>query len=168
MNLALPSTMVSIGSTIKGAFSGIFVKVLTGLVIASCVVAYVFYHNYQNSQKTLDETKTTLSRIDSELTTVKGQYNNLKQQFDLLKASNDITDNTRTNIQDEKTTYTGTLSAIERQVEDKVSAIKKRYATMEQTELNQAAKEREISSERIKGLWATFCLTNADHSNCKP
>ena len=168
MNLALPSGLAAIGTGIKTAFSGVLTKALLGLAIAGCVVAFVFYQNYQSSQEKLSDTKTTLSIISSELDTLKGTYNNLKSQFDLLKASTEITDTVRDTTEKEKIVYRDNLSAIDRIVEDKVSAIKNKYAAMEDTEANQQAKDREVSSERIKGLWATFCLANADHANCKP
>lgn len=52
-------------------------------------------------------------------------------------------------------------------VEEKLAAIEKKYAELEKSATNEERMRTEISLERAKGLWLTFCLQEPEQQACK-
>lgn len=52
-------------------------------------------------------------------------------------------------------------------VEKKLAEIEKKYSEMEKTAANEERKRTEISLERAKGVWLSFCLQEPEVPACK-
>jgi len=136
------------------------------LMISASLIGWQWY------EKTQAESKFT--KIESELSVLKNNHDVLKNQYDVLakqidqkKQSDEITEGIQVDAAKDSQNAKNTLQEINRLVEERVRAIRKKYEALEASDTNRKAKEREVSEARITGLWETYCAGTVNQPSCK-
>lgn len=131
------------------------------LFIALCVGGvWTLYqmHQAKNAKiellnKEVSETKTKLADAEK----------NLKIQEDTAKITEDVT----AKVVKEEVKVIKVETEASKYVTDKLAAIEKKYKDLEQTPANIERKNIEISVERMRGIWFTYCLQEPEDKACK-
>ena len=140
--------------------SSIILKILTAVTICSVVICILLMNQYTKEKESHLSTQVSLN-------TVKNNYDSLLKDYSELEKSYKINEKTITELNQVINSKNKEVSAVEKTVNNKIDAIIKKYEGMEKTETNRIAMEREISAERVRGLWAVFCLENKQHESCR-
>ena len=80
--------------------------------------------------------------------------------------SDNVTEEVKTAVKEEEKTPARAKTLANEYVEKKLQEIEKKYAAEEQTELTIERKRVEISLERAKGLWLSYCLQEPKEKAC--
>jgi hypothetical protein len=56
---------------------------------------------------------------------------------------------------------------IETQLDSTLQTIETKYSKLPKTDSNIKAKEQEVSLQRIKGLWLSYCIAKPQSERCK-
>jgi isoleucyl-tRNA synthetase len=153
-------------TAIGTAFSGILSKVLLAGVVGMGGLALWQYTKANSLDKDLIQVKNSLKTVSDKYDTLKKDYANLEDQLKKAQASKQVDEIIRT--ENEKTTivYKDRFDMVDKKVNEKVRAIQEKYAQLEQNTTNIEARDREVSAERIGGLWNSFCVNNPSHARC--
>lgn len=152
--------------TIKTAFSGIFVKVLTVALLAAGGLALWQYMKANGLEKSNIVLKNDYDTVKEKYDTLKGDYGRLEGELKTAKASKDVDEKVQTGVNDTTIVYKDRFDLVDKKVEQKVATIRAEYAKKEQTDANIKARDRAISTERINGLWGSFCTNQPKHPTC--
>ena len=146
--------MFKITDTVKGyLIKGALVVVCAGAVWQNCQIL-----NAKNERiKTQDEAIVKLTQ----------EKKDLEKELLNKGKSDAVTEGGKQELKQEEVKIDKAKSQANLYVENKLAAIEKKYAAMEQTAANQERKRTEISLERAKGLWLTFCLQEPQQQACK-
>lgn len=116
----------------------------------------------------LIETKN--SRIDTlqtEVKTVKTERDALQDVIVKKVESDDKTEVVVAETKKDETKHEIAKTKAAVYVDTKLKEIEAKYADQEQTEANRQRKAMEISLERAKGMWLTYCLQEPTEKACK-
>lgn len=84
------------------------------------------------------------------------------------KVSSDVvTETAKVEVEKKEVKIEKAKTTAEKYVADKLTEIDKKYDDKEKTPVNEERKRTEISLERAKGLWLTFCLQAPEEKACK-
>ena len=146
--------MFTLTSKVKG-------YLIKGALVAVCAAAV--WMNIQILSAKNERIKT------HEATIVKLTKDNedLKKEMLNKGKSEAITELAKEDLKKTETKHEKAKSQANQYVEKKLADIEKKYAAMEQSATNLERKRTEISLERAKGLWLSFCLQAPQEQACK-
>ncbi len=150
--------------------------VLIKIAIAACLslipIGYSYW-NIQSNKGVIQELRNTIASKDKKISDM---------DFELESKNNEIrSKNTEINILQNKISdfelskKTNEAIDVSKQrlietqkiIDDKVSIINKKYEGLQKTDANEQARKREITRERVKGLWLSYCIAYPDNERCK-
>ena len=146
--------MFKITDTLKG-------YLIKGALVLVCAVAV--YENCQILIAKNDRIKAQNEQI-SKLTV---DNENLKKELVKKVQSEAATESSKQETKQAEVKVDKAKTQANLYVEKKLADIEKKYAALEQNGANQERKRTEISLERAKGLWLTFCLQEPQEQACK-
>lgn len=143
---------------ITDTFQGYLIK---GALVLICALAV-----YENCQILIAKNERIKSQEEK---IVKLNQDNEKLKTELAKKakSETVTETAKQEVKQAEVKVDKAKTQANLYVEKKLADIEKKYAAMEQTAANQERKRTEISLERAKGLWLTFCLQEPLEQACK-
>lgn len=103
----------------------------------------------------------------TEIIRLNGENKQLKDEAVKDVQSGQVTEKVKaaTKVEEAKPEKAKTVAGV--YVEQKLADIEKKYAAKEQNAANTERKRTEISLERAKGLWMTYCLQEPEVAACK-
>jgi Tfp pilus assembly protein PilN len=124
--------------------------------------------------KMIDAKNERIDNLNSQLTSKNTQYDELSGKYEVLKvevgkkvSSDGVTEAAKTEVKQAEVKQVVAKTQAQQIVEDKLKAIETKYAGMEQTKANEERKRVDISLERAKGLWLTYCIQQPQDKACK-
>lgn len=153
-------------TAIKTAFSGVFVKVLCAALLGVGGLALWQYMKANSLEKDNITITNNYNTVKGKYDTLKGDYANLEDQLNKKNASGKVDEEVQTGVNTTTTVYRDRFDLVDKKVEQKVASIRAEYAAKEQTDANIKARDRAISTERINGLWGSFCTNQPKHPTC--
>lgn len=160
------------GIAIGDALKGWVVKGVLALVCVGAVYTTVKVFQAKNDKIVIQQQTITAKDqvIEAKDTTIKQKDDDLKQvrQESVQTAkSADKTEEVKAVVKQEEAKPTVAKTAANQYVETKLAAINKKYEALPQDSANAQRKATEISLERAKGLWLTYCLQEPQNAACK-
>lgn len=135
--------------------------VFRGLFVLACAGA--FWQNFQ----ILNAKNDRIDKLGEEIAQLNTKNEELKTELTKKVKSDIITEVAKEEVKQEEVKQEKAKTQANLYVEKKLADIEKKYAQMEQSAANQERKRVEISLERAKGLWLTFCLQEPEEKACK-
>ncbi len=130
-----------------------------GILLALGLLAWYFWNDYQSKIEELNKANVKISDQAS-------QISSLNLTVGKLEKSNKIDDKIVTQTQQQVTEVKKTTENITQVHVQRVKEIEKKYDALPKTEPNLEAKAQEISQERVKSLWETFCIGVPEDKKC--
>ena len=146
--------MFKMTDTLKG-------YLIKGVLVLICALAV-----YENCQILIAKNE-RIKAQGEEITKLTEDNENLKKELVKKAKSEEVTENSKQETKQAEAKVDVAKTKANLYVEKKLADIEKKYAAMEQTTANQERKSTEISLERAKGLWLTFCLQAPQEQACK-
>lgn len=134
---------------------------MRGALVAACAAAV-----WQNHQM-LEIKNQKLEKQEQKITKLEGEKKDLKQEIATKEQSQVITDTVTTTVRQAEVKVEKTKTEANLYVDKKLAEINTKYSQMEATPINQERQRTEISLERAKGLWLTYCLQEPAEQACK-
>lgn len=116
-------------------------------------------------------------RIEAQAEVIKSKDQQIEQKSEELKQakaegvqkgkSDDMTETVKAEVKKEEAKPVAQKTLAQQYVDNKLDAINDKYAKLEQSAANEERKRAEISLERAKGLWLTYCLQEPQVAACK-
>lgn len=134
---------------------------IKGAVALTCVG--VLWQNYQtivDKNELIEVHEKTIEQLNKD-------KEELKKEMLKKGKSEAATEQVKSDLKQTEVKHEKTKSQANQYVEKKLAAIEKKYADMEQNAANAERKRIEISLERAKGLWLTYCLQVPEDHACK-
>ena len=94
------------------------------------------------------------------------QNKHLTEQIDLKNKSAKADQQVIAELNDKLSATSDKFDEVGKTIDGRIAAINSKYSKLDQTDNNRIAKQQEISSERIRGLWATYCIAKPQHEKC--
>lgn len=105
-----------------------------------------------NKDESIKEKDITISSHENEIKELKGKLGDLEQ-----------VNKTLGEIQKSREA----AQATEKIIDANVATINQKYQTLPKSDANEQARKREISRERVKGLWLSYCIAHPENLRCK-
>lgn len=137
--------------------------VIIALIVVAAGGAFYVYNQGQQLEKTQEKVKA----VQESAATLETGLEAGKKEFDDFKKSTDVNTGTNQAVVKETIIVETKSTEIEKRVSKQIAEINDKFKAMADTEENRLAKELEVSTERMKGLWASFCIAKPEHVNCK-
>lgn len=115
----------------------------------------------------IDAKNERLKTQAEEITRLQSDNKKLRDEIQTKAKSDAVTDAVKAEIKKEEAVPVQAKTLAEQYVENKLASIEKKYAAKEQNAANEERKRAEISLERAKGLWLTYCLQAPQTVACK-
>ncbi len=96
-----------------------------------------------------------------------GENKKLRADAAAKARSDVVTETVKEAVKQEEAKPIQTKTLAEQYVENKLAQIEEKYAAKEKSAANEERKRTEISLERAKGLWLTYCLQAPQEAACK-
>ena len=136
----------------------IIIKAISVVLIA--LVLALGYKLYQSQKQEISGLNETVEQL-------KKDKEDLKKELSKKTQSDEVTESIKEEVKEEVKQVEIKKSQAHILVEKKLNDIQAKYATLEQTEENKLRMETEISLERAKGLWLSFCLHEPEANPCE-
>jgi hypothetical protein len=130
-----------------------------GLLICG-LLAWAVIAIFQAKNEHITDLNTKLSNAASANKELKTQLEK-KGKSDV--ATQDVVAGVKESLDKQESAKVNTVHYVDR----KVVEIRKKYSQLPATPDNEAQKAADISLERMKGLWMTYCLQDATNDACK-
>jgi predicted phage tail protein len=159
---------IAIGDALKGwLVKGALALVCVGALYATVKVFQVKNEKIEIQQQTITAKDQVIEAKDD---TIKQKDDTIKQvREETVKAASsaDATEAVKADVKQAEAKPTVAKTAANQYVESKLAAINKKYDALPQDAANEQRKATEISLERAKGLWLTYCLQEPTNAACK-
>lgn len=139
-------------------------KVLLYLALAAIPIGWGYYvANGKDGQ---------ITELKEQVSKQTGQIEGLKldvkaRDGDIATLKNQLQDQKIVKETEDKLRETqGKLTEAEKLIDQKVADINKKYDALPKNDVNAQARKRELSSERVKGLWLSYCLAYPKNVRC--
>ncbi|BAW19059.1 hypothetical protein [Ralstonia phage RP31] len=140
---------------------------LRGLLALACVGAvYANFKIIDAKNKRIDEQIATIQQKDDQIKDKDGQIKQLKKDAVDKVKSDGVTESVKTVTKAAEAKPVEAKTKAQQYVEGKLGAINKKYDALPHTTANDQRKATEISLERAKGLWLTYCLQEPQVTAC--
>jgi signal transduction histidine kinase len=116
--------------------------------------------------KILDAKNDRITTLGNEVTAVTKKYEDAKAELAKKAKSDAVTVEVKAIVKDEEVKVEKAKTEARVYVEKKVAAIEEKYKVLEPTPDNEGRKAVEISLERSKGLWLSYCLQEPQDQAC--
>ncbi len=134
------------------------------LFAGSAVVGgFLIWGNYQ----VLDAKNDKITALNKNIVTITAERDALEKVIKDKLKSDKVTEKVVEVVQQKETKQEKAKSQAATYVNNKLAEIEKKYAAKEPTPANEQRKNVEISLERAKGLWLTYCLQEPTEDPCK-
>lgn len=148
--------MKNLFKNFSGYLAGVVILALVGLN------GYTYY-NLGTAKFAITELKDSVVTITADRDALRTANASLTKELASAKATKDVV--TETKATEVKVEKAGTEAS--RIVTKRLLDIEAKYAKMAQTEQTAKLKATEISLERAKGIWLTYCLQEPAEKACK-
>lgn len=147
-------------------------NIIIYLILAAVPIGYAFWHvqGYKGEIKTktedIDLKDKKIKEMDAEIDGIRqlvaGRDSEIKLLQEQLKDIK-LAQETAEKIQASQTKMT----EAEKLIDESVQGINRKYASIEKSDASERARKRDISRERVKGLWLSYCIAYPDNQRCK-
>lgn len=135
------------------------IKLWAIVIVVGALLASTGYFGYKyfTTEVKLEQNK---------VTTLTEKNDGLKTDIIKKDSSDAVTAEVKQEVKKEETAVTKAKTAAKISVEQKMKEITAKYEAMEKTAENEKRKQTEISLERARGLFLTFCLQEPEEKLC--
>ncbi len=140
-------------------FGSVTSKIYAAIIVALLVAAGLCYWQYTSYEKKFDD-------ANAALTTTRSQLKEANETITKLQQSQLISENTRTEIDQDKTVIDKKVADTQVQENVKIKAITDEYKDKPVTPENQAAEATKIAAVRVDSMWTTYCVSGAVDAPC--
>lgn len=152
--------MFSISDSVKGwLVKGVIGLACIGAVYANVQILKAKDQRIQDQQAVIAQKNETIKNKD-------GEIDRLKQEALKKVASDKQTEAVKAEVKQEEAKPVAQKTLAQQYVDNKLDAINKKYSALPQDSQNAQRKATEISLERAKGLWLTYCLQEPKVAAC--
>lgn len=136
-------------------------KAVSMVVVAFLLAGgYILFDSYVDRGKEITQLNLTVAGKDQEIANLKDQINKAKE----LKDGKEKIDTEKKETQEK---VDAAVSDAKKYVDKRMKEIDAKYAKLPKTDENQEARRIEISLDRVRGLWAIYCIQVPKDLNCK-
>lgn len=134
---------------------------LDGVIAALCVgLLYTGFQVIDGRNKHIEDQDRIIVALQNENTQLKIEAVNKVK-------SDAVTEEVKTVVKQAETKPAQVKTLAQQYVDNKLADIDKKYAELPQSAINDERKRTEVSLERAKGLWLTYCLQEPQYVACK-
>lgn len=142
-------------------FKTVLDKFIWGVFIAVVLLAAWSTYMYNTERRTARDAQTEVTRLTGELA---GE----KAKKELAGKSTQIDQDALVEIPVKIEKIYVDKQVIDQSTAKKLTEINAKYAALEVSEKNKAAKEKEVSTVRINSLWSSYCVAITGETACPP
>lgn len=141
--------------------------VIKGLLVAACVGAvWANFKILDAKNQRISDQKTLIEARDKQIEEKDTEIKQLKEEAEKKAKSDLITDAVKEGLKQAETKPIQAKTKAQQYVEGRLEAINQKYSAMPPSAANDQRKATEISLERAKGLWLTYCLQEPQVAAC--
>lgn len=117
--------------------------------------------------KFLDYKNKKIDELNTSVTELKAKNEQLSKTIEDKGKSDDVTTTVVADTKEQEVKIVTGKTVAAKYVDNKLAEIEAKYALREQTTENAQRKALEVSLERAKGMWLTYCLQEPEEKPCK-
>jgi chromosome segregation ATPase len=137
------------------------------VVLLALALVWANFEMLQAKNARITDLNNQITSKTKEYDTLNGKYEALKVEMSKKVTSDTATEEVKADVKKAEVKQEAAKTQANQYVEDKLKAIDSKYAALEQSKANEERKRVEISLERAKGLWLTYCLQQPQDKSCK-
>jgi predicted phage tail protein len=139
-----------------------------GAFLLICIVAvWGVFQMFQAKNEKIENLTTQYNTKAGELKTMTEKYDAAKLELSKKKDSDQATEDVKVIVKEVVVKQEQAKTQANEYVENKLAAIEAKYKDLEKSAANEERKRVEISLERAKGLWLSYCLQEPQNKACK-
>lgn len=139
-----------------------------GAFVLFCIAAvWGVFQMFQAKNEKIENLTTQYNGKVGELKTMTDKYDAAKLELSKKVSSEVATEEVKVEVKKAEVKQEKAKTEAAVIVEKKLEAIEAKYAKLEQSKANEDRKRVEISLERAKGLWLTYCIQEPQDKACK-
>lgn len=139
----------------------------TVIVVVALALVWANFKMIDAKNERIDNLSNQLTSKQADYDTLNGKYEALKIDVSKKASSDGVTEVAKVEVKQAEVKQEAAKAQAAQIVENKLKAIETKYAGLEQTQANEERKRVEISLERAKGLWLTYCIQQPQDKACK-
>ncbi len=116
--------------------------------------------------QTIEQKNETIKQKDNKITDLKATNDQKSDVILKQNLANEAGEKKQEALQEGLDQVAGKQTAIQKRVQEKIKEIDRKYETLEKNPVNDRLKRDELSLERLKGIWRTYCIEDPKAAEC--
>jgi seryl-tRNA synthetase len=138
------------------------VKKITGYIVLAVMTGLLFF----GAKQWVDNKNDRISYLEESYNRVEKERDEAREELGKRSESNQATGTIVKELEETKAVEVKKQTEAEKAVKKKVQEINDKYSKLPNTPNNQQLKETEIATERVRGLWKSFCISEPKAEDC--
>lgn len=138
------------------------VKKITGYIVLAIMTGLLFF----GAKQWIDNKNDRISYLEESYNRVEKERDDARDELGKRSESNQATGTIVKELEETKAVEVKKQTEAEKAVKKKVQEINDKYSKLPNTLNNQQLKETEIATERVRGLWKSFCISEPKAEDC--
>lgn len=137
-------------------------KKIAGYVVLIIMTVLLFF----GAKQWIDSKNNRISYLEEAYKRVEGERDTALEELRLKNQSDKASSEVTEKLQENKVTDAKKQTDAEKAVKKKINEINEKYSKLPDTPNNQRLKETEIATERVRGLWKSYCIAEPKAVDC--
>lgn len=137
-------------------------KKITGYIVLAVLTGLLFF----GAKQWVDNKNDRISYLEESYNRVEKERDDARVELNKRSESNQATGTIVKELEETKAVEVKKQTEAEKAVKKKVQEINDKYSKLPDTPNNQRLKETEIATERVRGLWKSFCISEPKAEDC--
>lgn len=137
-------------------------KKIAGYIVLAVLTGLLFF----GAKQWIDNKNDRISYLEKSYNRVEQERDDAREELKKRSESNQATGTIVKELEETKAVEVKKQTEAEKAVKKKVQEINDKYSKLPNTPNNQRLKETEIATERVRGLWKSFCISEPKAEDC--
>lgn len=137
-------------------------KKIAGYIVLAVLTGLLFF----GAKQWVDNKNDRISYLEESYNRVEKERDDARVELNKRSESNQATGTIVKELEETKAVEVKKQTEAEKAVKKKVQEINDKYSKLPDTPNNQRLKETEIATERVRGLWKSFCISEPKAEDC--
>lgn len=137
-------------------------KKIAGYIVLAVLTGLLFL----GAKQWVDNKNNRISYLEESYNRVEQERDDAREELNKRSQSNQATGTIVKELEETKAVEVKKQTEAEKAVKKKVQEINDKYSKLPNTPNNQQLKETEIATERVRGLWKSFCISEPKAEDC--
>lgn len=137
-------------------------KKIAGYIVLAVLTGLLFF----GAKQWVDNKNDRISYLEKSYNRVEQERDDAREELKKRSESNQATGTIVKELEETKAVEVKKQTEAEKAVKKKVQEINDKYSKLPNTPNNQRLKETEIATERVRGLWKSFCISEPKAEDC--